>query len=447
MSFTEIKQDCGFYSPKYIVSELDRYIVGQKDAKEAVAISLVNRERRKKVPSDLRDEIMPRNILMEGPTGVGKTEIARRLAKIIDAPFIKVDATKYTEVGYVGKDVESIIRDLFDITIKKTREKMRHNFHKRATSDAKSQIVKILMNGSSGRDETVVKLRESLESGDLDEKMIEIEVETPQSSPFSNIDMPNGGSAFISSFPVGDGLGGIFGRNKKKKTVKIKEAIEILANDIADDLMNEDEIAQIATQDVEENGIVFIDEIDKISFSDNRKGGEVSREGVQRDLLPLIEGTTVSTKYGFIKTDFILFIASGAFYNTKPSDLSPELQGRLPIRVKLSSLTKNDIIKILTEPQSNLIRQYIALLATENVSIEFLPCAIEFIADCVIFLNQEVENIGARRLYPVLEKVLWELNFSSEQFVGQHIKIDKDYVEKKLAQMMKNKPDLQKFIL
>ena len=435
-------------TPKKIVEELDRYIVGQNLAKKSVAISLRNRFRRKQVDNPLREEIVPKNILSIGPTGVGKTEIARRLAKLVDAPFIKVEATKFTEVGYVGRDVESIIRDLVEIAISQVSNKKRKEVEKIAKEKVKDTILNSLVGKESSK-ETKEKFKKLLETDYLDDKEIEVEVrESAGQSPFSSTFDISGGQA--SMVNIGDIIGKAIGGDKKKKTkLKIIDAKKILVDEESEDLIDKDEISRIAVDLVQNDAIVFIDEFDKICAKGaNNKSGEVSREGVQRDLLPLVEGTNVSTKYGVIKTDHILFIASGAFHISKPSDLLPELQGRFPIRVELQALTEEDLVRILTEPECSLIKQYVALMEVENVELNFTKDGISQIAKISHKLNSEVENIGARRLYTILEKVLEEVSFENcdcDQKVK--IKINQKFVDKSLKEFIGNKIDLSRFIL
>jgi ATP-dependent HslUV protease ATP-binding subunit HslU len=435
-------------TPKEIVAELDRYIVGQDLAKKSVAISLRNRYRRKMVENPLREEIVPKNILSIGPTGVGKSEIARRLAKLVDAPFIKVEATKFTEVGYVGRDVESIVRDLVEIAINQVSDKKRKEVEEIAIEKSKEIILNSLV-GEESSNETRDKFRKLLDTDYLDDKEIEVEVrENINTSPFSStFDIPGGQASMVN---IGDIIGKAIGGDKKKKTkLKISDAKKILVDEESDNLIDKDEISRIAVDLVENEAIVFIDEFDKIcAKGSNNKGGEVSREGVQRDLLPLVEGTAVNTKYGVIKTDHILFIASGAFHIAKPSDLLPELQGRFPIRVELQPLTENDLVRILTEPESSLIKQYIALMKVENVDLNFTNNGIKKIAKIAYKLNSEIENIGARRLYALLEKILEEVSFENCNCKEEvEIKIDQKFVDKSLEEFIGNKIDLSRFIL
>ncbi len=432
------------FTPREIVSELDRHIVAQSDAKRAVAIALRNRWRRKQVPGELSGEITPKNILMIGPTGVGKTEISRRLAKLAHAPFIKIEATKFTEVGYVGRDVEQIIRDLLDSAIALLRETRREGVEAQAEQAAEDRILDALVGKDSG-ETTRKKFREKLIKGELDDTEVELEM-SDNSSPFQGLDIPGqpGGGSSMSMI----NLGSIFGKGRTKTVkMKIKDAHKPLLTEEADKMLDEDTLTSDAVKLVEEGGIVFLDEIDKITArSGQRSGGEVSREGVQRDLLPLIEGTTVSTKYGPVKTDHILFIASGAFHVAKPSDMLPELQGRLPIRVELRALTEDDFVRILTEPEASLIKQYTALMATEDVSLEFTEDGIAEIARVSAMVNSKVENIGARRLQTVMERLLDDISFTATDKSGQTLVIDKTYVEKNVSQLAKDQ-DLSKFIL
>lgn len=433
------------FSPREIVSELDRYIVGQAEAKKAVAIALRNRWRRMQLPDRLKEEIVPKNILMVGPTGVGKTEISRRLARLVKAPFIKVEATKFTEIGYVGRDVESIIRDLVEVAINTTKKEQRKVVHVKAEAAAEERILKVLVGKDSG-EETKQKFRELLRNGSLDEKEIEIDIVDNSSNSMPTIDIPGMPGAQMGMISLGDLLGKPFGDKYKTRKLKISEAKKIITDEESDKLLDNDAIVNIAIKSVENDGIVFIDEIDKICGKDDRRGGDVSREGVQRDLLPLIEGTIVNTKYGAVKTDHILFICSGAFHLAKPSDLLPELQGRLPIRVELQALTKEDFINILKEPEANLIEQYVALLGTENFELKFADDAIEKIADIAVQINENVENIGARRLHTVLEILLEDINFNASDRSGQSETITAQMVEEKLSKYTKSM-DLSKFIL
>lgn len=433
------------FSPREIVSELDRYIIGQSEAKKAVAIALRNRWRRMQLSDRLKEEIVPKNILMVGPTGVGKTEISRRLARLVKAPFVKVEATKFTEIGYVGRDVESIIRDLVEVAINTTKKEQRKAVSVKAQTAAEERILKALVGKDSG-EETRQKFRELLRNGSLNDKEIEIEIIDNGSNSMPTIDIPGMPGAQMGMISLGDLLGKPFGDKYKTRKMKVSEAQKIIMEEESDKLLDNDAITALAIKSVENDGIVFIDEIDKICGKDDRRGGDVSREGVQRDLLPLIEGTNVNTKYGQVKTDHILFICSGAFHLSKPSDLLPELQGRLPIRVELQALNKEDFIKILKEPEANLIEQYIALLGTENFKLEFSEEAIEKIADIAVQINENVENIGARRLHTVLEILLEDISFNASDLSGQTETITADMVEEKLSKYTKAS-DLSKFIL
>ncbi len=430
-------------SPREIVSELDRYVVGQNKAKRAVAIALRNRWRRQALTGDMRDEVLPKNILMIGPTGVGKTEISRRLSKLAEAPFVKVEATRFTEVGYVGRDVEQIIRDLLEIAIAMEKVKKRKEVHAKAQKLAEERVLDALV-GNKASVATRESFRKRLRDGDLDDN--EIEIATNESSNMPSFEIPGMPGANIGMINIGDMLGKSMGGKTKKKKMTVKESHDILLNEEADKLIEQDKIVKSAKNVTENNGIVFLDEIDKISGRTDRVGGDVSREGVQRDLLPLIEGTTVSTKYGPVKTDHILFIASGAFQLAKPSDLLPELQGRLPIRVELDALTSKDFKRILKEPDNSLIKQYKALLKTENVDLEFSEDGIETIANLATEVNSSVENIGARRLHTIIERVLDEISFTATDRSGEKIVIDSEYVKKNLGQLVKDN-DLSKFIL
>ena len=428
------------FSPREIVSELDRYVIGQKDAKKAVAIALRNRWRRQELPPELKEEVLPKNILMVGPTGVGKTEISRRLSKLAEAPFIKVEATKFTEVGYVGKDVEQIIRDLIEIAIALIKDKKRKEVEAKSQLASEERVLDALV-GNNATPATRESFRKRLRAGDLDNTIIEISVQENPSMPSFEIPGMQGGVGMIS---IGDILGKGMGAKKKKMTVK--ESYEYLIQEESDKLIDQDQIIKEAKFSVENNGIVFLDEIDKVSARSERSGTDVSREGVQRDLLPLIEGTTVNTKHGPIKTDHILFIASGAFQLAKPSDLLPELQGRLPIRVELQPLTKEDFIKILKEPDNSLIKQYVGLMKTENVELQFTDDGIETLADISTHINSTIENIGARRLHTIIEKVLEEISFTAPDKSGEKVIVDKQFVEKNIGNIIKDK-DLSKFIL
>tara|TARA_B100000575_G_scaffold287275_1_gene285342 strand:+ start:1077 stop:2450 length:1374 start_codon:yes stop_codon:yes gene_type:complete len=432
-------------SPREIVSELDRYVIGQQEAKKAVAVALRNRWRRQALTDDMKDEVLPKNILMIGPTGVGKTEISRRLSKLAEAPFIKVEATRFTEVGYVGRDVEQIIRDLVEIAIAMEREKKRKEVHAKAQLLAEEKVLDSLV-GNKASVATRESFRKRLRNGDLDNNQIEIEVmDTASSMP--SFEIPGMPGANVGMVNIGEILGKSMGNKKgKKKKMTVKESHEILVAQESDKMIEEDKIVQEAKKSTEDNGIVFLDEIDKVSARGDRIGGDVSREGVQRDLLPLIEGTTVNTKHGPIKTDHILFIASGAFQLAKPSDLLPELQGRLPIRVELSALNENDFIRILKEPDNSLIKQYKALLKTENVELEFKDDGIEMLAKISTEVNSSIENIGARRLHTIIEKVLDDISFNATDRAGEKIVVDKDFVQKNLGDLVKD-TDLSKFIL
>ncbi|AJY45342.1 ATP-dependent protease ATPase subunit HslU [Martelella endophytica] len=432
------------FSPREIVSELDRHIIGQHDAKRAVAIALRNRWRRQQLPDDLRDEVMPKNILMIGPTGVGKTEISRRLAKLAGAPFIKVEATKFTEVGYVGRDVEQIIRDLVEIGLVLVREKKRQEVQAKAHANAEERVLDALV-GKTASPATRDSFRKKLRSGELDDKEIDIEI-NDNSSGMPGLEIPGMPGANIGVLNLSEMFGKGMGQKTKKVRTTVKASYEDLIRDESDKLLDDEVIQREAVRLVQEDGIVFLDEIDKIAAGDGRMGAGVSREGVQRDLLPLVEGTTVATKYGPIKTDHILFIASGAFHVSKPSDLLPELQGRLPIRVELQALTKEDFRRILTETEASLIRQYKALLNTEEVSLDFTEDAIDALADVAVHLNASVENIGARRLQTVMERVLDEVSFTAPDQSGQELLIDSEYVRKHVGDMAQD-TDLSRYIL
>ena len=431
------------FSPREIVSELDRYIIGQDEAKKSVAIALRNRWRRQQLDDDMKDEVLPKNILMIGPTGIGKTEISRRLSKLAQAPFLKVEATKFTEVGYVGRDVEQIVRDLIEIAITMVREIKRKEVNAQAKLLAEERVLDCLVGpaaGSSTRD----NFRKKLRNNELDEKVIEIDVQDTGSMP--TIDLQGGGGGGIGMINLNDMLGKAMGSKTKKKKITVGDSYEILVNEESDKLIDSDQIISEAKKSVEENGIVFLDEIDKVCARSERVGADVSREGVQRDLLPLIEGTVVNTKHGTIKTDHILFIASGAFQLAKPSDLLPELQGRLPIRVSLKPLEKDDFKRILTEPEYSLIKQYQALLGTEEVNLEFSESGIESIASLAVHINSTIENIGARRLHTILERVLEDISFSAPDKGGEKLIIDSEYVNSHVDELSKN-TDLSKFIL
>ena len=432
-------------SPREIVSELDRYVIGQKEAKKAVAVALRNRWRRQALSDEMRDEVLPKNILMIGPTGVGKTEISRRLSKLAEAPFIKVEATRFTEVGYVGRDVEQIIRDLIEIAIAMERERKRKEVKARAALKAEEKVLDALV-GNKASVATRESFKKRLRNGDLDNNEIEIEVQNT-SSGMQNFEIPGMPGGNVGMVNLGDILNKSMGNKKgKKKKMTVKESHDILIAQESDKMIEEDKIIKEAKKATEENGIVFLDEIDKVSARSDRVGGDVSREGVQRDLLPLIEGTTVSTKHGPIKTDHILFIASGAFQLAKPSDLLPELQGRLPIRVELNALKEEDFIRILKEPDNSLIKQYKELLKTENVNLEFTDDGIDRLAKISAEVNTSVENIGARRLHTIIEKVLDDISFNATDRAGETIIIDQEYVQNNLGNLVKD-TDLSKFIL
>ena len=430
-------------TPREIVSELDRFVIGQNKAKRAVAIALRNRWRRQALEGQLKEEVLPKNILMIGPTGVGKTEISRRLSKLAEAPFVKVEATRFTEVGYVGRDVEQIVRDLLEIAISMEKVKKRKEVFTKAQKAAEERVLTALV-GERASVATKESFRKRLRDGDLDEN--EIEINISESSSMPSFEIPGMPGANVGMINIGEMLGKSMGSKPKKKKMSVKESHEILINEESDKLIEQDKIVKSAKISTENNGIVFLDEIDKISARVDRVGGDVSREGVQRDLLPLIEGTTVSTKYGPIKTDHILFIASGAFQLAKPSDLLPELQGRLPIRVELEALTSDDFKKILKEPDNSLIKQYVALLKTENVDLEFSEDGIGTIAKIAMEVNNTIENIGARRLHTIIEKILDDISFTATDRSGEKIIIDKSYVEKNVGALVKD-VDLSKFIL
>ena len=431
-------------TPREIVSELDRFIIGQNDAKRAVAVALRNRWRRKQLGDDLRDEVYPKNILMTGPTGVGKTEISRRLAKLARAPFLKVEATKFTEVGYVGRDVEQIIRDLVDSAIVMTREYMREDVKVSAHKAAEERVVDAIA-GKDAREGTRDMFRKKLKAGELDDTMIELEV-ADTSSPFPAMDIPGQPGGGMGMMNLGDLFGKAMGGRTVKKRLSVAESYEVLISEEADKLLDDETVNRAAIEAVEQNGIVFLDEIDKVCARSDARGGDVSREGVQRDLLPLIEGTTVSTKHGPVKTDHILFIASGAFHIAKPSDLLPELQGRLPIRVELRALTEDDFVRILTETDNALTLQYTALMGTEEVEVTFTDEGIKALAKIAADVNQSIENIGARRLYTVMERVFEELSFSAPDRTGEKITVDGDFVEKNLGELTRS-TDLSRYVL
>ncbi|MBC8716352.1 ATP-dependent protease ATPase subunit HslU [Ochrobactrum sp. Marseille-Q0166] len=431
------------FSPREIVSELDRFIIGQNDAKRAVAIALRNRWRRQQLEGQMREEVMPKNILMIGPTGVGKTEISRRLAKLAGAPFIKVEATKFTEVGYVGRDVEQIIRDLVEAAIGLVREKKREDVKAKAHINAEERVLDGLV-GKTASPATRESFRKKLRDGELDDKEIEIEVADTGSG--QNFEIPGMPGANIGMINIGDIFGKAMGGRTKTRKTTVKDSYAILINDESDKLLDQDQLIQEALRSTENDGIVFLDEIDKIAAREGGMGAGVSREGVQRDLLPLVEGTTVATKYGPVKTDHILFIASGAFHVSKPSDLLPELQGRLPIRVELNALTREDFRRILTETEVSLIKQYIALMATEEVKLDITDDAIDALADIAVDLNSTVENIGARRLQTVMERVLDDISYNAPDKAGSDFKVDGEYVRKTIGDLAKN-TDLSRFIL
>ena len=431
-------------TPREIVSELDRFIIGQNDAKRAVAVALRNRWRRKQLPDDLRDEVYPKNILMIGPTGVGKTEISRRLAKLVQAPFIKVEATKFTEVGYVGRDVEQIIRDLVDAAIIMTREQMRENVTANAKQAAEERVLAALT-GEGAREQTRDMFREKLKRGELDDTEIELEL-ADTSSPMSMFEIPGQPGQMGGMMNLGDIFGKAFQGRTVRRKLTVAQSYEVLISEEADKLLDDDTVTRAAIEAVEQNGIVFLDEIDKVCARSDARGADVSREGVQRDLLPLIEGTTVSTKHGPVKTDHVLFIASGAFHNVKPSDLLPELQGRLPIRVELRALTEEDFVRILTETDNALTLQYAALMGTEDVTVTFEKDGVAALAHIAAEVNQSVENIGARRLYTVLERVFEELSFTAPDRAGDKVTVDAKFVEEHLGDIAKS-ADIGRYML
>ena len=432
------------FTPREIVSELDRFIVGQHDAKRAVAIALRNRWRRQQLDEGMREEVLPKNILMIGPTGVGKTEIARRLAKLAQAPFIKVEATKFTEVGYVGRDVEQIVRDLVETAIHMTREKLRKQVRAKAEVHAEERVLDALVGENAGA-ETREKFRRMLRAGELDDREGELQV-SDAGGGLPTFDIPGMPGAQMGMLNLNDMLGKAFGQQTKPRKMTVGESYDVLINDESDKLLDEDRIVKESIEVVENNGIVFLDEVDKITARSERMGADVSREGVQRDLLPLIEGTTVTTKHGPVKTDHVLFIASGAFHVAKPADMLPELQGRLPIRVELKALTRDDFVRILTEPEASLIKQYTALMGVEDVALTFTDDAIDAVADLAAEINQGVENIGARRLHTVMEKLMEEISFTASERSGEAIEITEAVVLANVSELAKN-ADVRKFIL
>ena len=433
------------FSPREIVSELDRFIVGQDDAKRAVAVALRNRWRRQQLPVELREEVLPKNILMVGPTGVGKTEIARRLAKLANAPFLKVEATKFTEVGYVGRDVDSIIRDLTEIAMTMTKDRLRKSVAVKAENAAEERVLDALVGDNAGSD-TRAKFRKMLREGALAEREIEIQVQESAAASMPTMDIPGMPGAQMGMVNLGEMLGGMFGNRARSRKMNVQQSYEVLIREESDKLLDQERVVREAIGAVENDGIVFLDEIDKITARQETRGADVSREGVQRDLLPLIEGTTVATKHGAVKTDHILFIASGAFHLAKPSDLLPELQGRLPIRVELKALTRDDFVRILTETETSLIRQYKALLATEQVDLVFAEDAVPAIADLAAEINASIENIGARRLHTVMEKLLEEISFTATDRSGEVFTVDGAYVRDQVGGLA-TKGDLSRFIL
>ena len=432
------------FTPREIVSELDRFIIGQNDAKRAVAVALRNRWRRKQLPDDLRDEVYPKNILMIGPTGVGKTEISRRLAKLARAPFLKVEATKFTEVGYVGRDVEQIIRDLADAAIAQTRDLMREDVKTKAHEAAEERVLRAIA-GEDAREATIEMFRKKLKAGELDDTLIELDL-ADTSSPMQGFDIPGQPGSSMGMMNLGDLFGKAMGGRTTRRKLTVSESYDTLIGEEADKMLDDETITRTALESVEQNGIVFLDEIDKVAVRQESRGGDVSREGVQRDLLPLIEGTTVSTKHGPVKTDHILFIASGAFHIAKPSDLLPELQGRLPIRVELRALTEQDFVRILTETDNALTLQYTALLGTEGVTVTFTDDGIAALAKIAADVNETVENIGARRLYTVIERVFEDLGFTAPDRSGEEITVDADFVEANLGTLVKS-TDLSRYVL
>ena len=431
-------------TPREIVSELDRHIIGQKDAKRAVAVALRNRWRRARLADDLRDEVYPKNILMIGPTGVGKTEISRRLAKLARAPFLKVEATKFTEVGYVGRDVDQIIRDLMDIAVTQTREAMRDDVKARAQKLAEDRVITAIA-GVDAREPTREMFRKKLKTGELDDTLIELEV-SDTSNPMASFEVPGQPGMMPGGMNLGDLFGKAFGGRKTRKKLRVADSYDLLISEEADKLLDDETVIKAALEAVEQSGIVFIDEIDKVCARSEARGADVSREGVQRDLLPLIEGTTVSTKHGPVRTDHILFIASGAFHIAKPSDLLPELQGRLPIRVELKALTEADFVRILTETDNALTLQYTALMATEDVTVSFTPDGIAALAHIAAEVNRSVENIGARRLYTVMERVFEDLSFNAPERTGAAVVVDSAFVETHLGELSRS-TDLSRYVL
>ena len=431
-------------TPREIVSELDRYIIGQKDAKRAVAVALRNRWRRARLADDLRDEVYPKNILMIGPTGVGKTEISRRLAKLARAPFLKVEATKFTEVGYVGRDVDQIIRDLMDIAVTQTREQMRDDVRARAQKSAEDRVIAAIA-GVDAREATREMFRKKLKTGELDDTLIELEV-ADTSNPMASFEVPGQPGMMPGGMNLGDLFGKAFGGRKTRKKLRVADSYELLISEEADKLLDDETVVKAAVEAVEQSGIVFIDEIDKVCARSEARGADISREGVQRDLLPLIEGTTVNTKHGPVRTDHILFIASGAFHIAKPSDLLPELQGRLPIRVELKALTEDDFVRILTETDNALTLQYTALMATEEVAVSFTPDGIAALAHIAAEVNRSVENIGARRLYTVMERVFEDLSFNAPERTGDAVIVDSAFVETHLGELSRS-TDLSRYVL
>ena len=433
------------FTPREIVSELDRFIVGQHDAKRAVAIALRNRWRRQQLEDDLREEVLPKNILMIGPTGVGKTEIARRVARLSEAPFIKVEATKFTEVGYVGRDVDSIIRDLVEISINMTREKLRKEVEARAHGAAEERVLAALV-GENASDDTRTKFRRMLRNGELDEREITLELQEGHASGMPTFDIPGMPGAQMGMINLNEILGKTLGGRMQERKLTVAESYELLIAEESDKLLDDEKLTRAAVEAVENNGIVFLDELDKICARSDKMGADVSREGVQRDLLPLIEGTVVATKHGQVRTDHILFVASGAFHTAKPSDLLPELQGRLPIRVELKSLERQDLIQILTEPENSLPRQYTALMATEEVTLSFTGAGIDAIATLANEINHGVENIGARRLHTVMEKLLEDISFTATDKAGTDLVVDESFVQANIGDLVSS-ADLSKFIL